>query len=308
MSAKRPHDSVDQSSSTNPDAKKARKGFRVGPENLPDGAWRRRNTKIKQNLIHKAKVKKAYRKVKAEIQEEEEEKKQQQQEQQQKTIVISEQEGGAAGAGTAGTAERGEAQIHPRRQTRIDNEETWEQDRELINPERQAFLTGGPVPPRRQKKDSYQQQQQQEQEQSRPSRSSRTGGHDDAQAENGTTTTTTDKDANPGQDHNNHNDGDQSRRNNEKRRQLRPDYYEKALKEGGEKKAEAEARAAEQKRREEERDRKVAEREKMRRAMLKARGIKPNAAARGKAWQKQGPRKLGRESHVLLDKVKRMVG
>ena len=40
-----------------PEAKK-RKGFRVGPENLPDGAWRRKNTKIKHELIHKAKLKK----------------------------------------------------------------------------------------------------------------------------------------------------------------------------------------------------------------------------------------------------------
>ncbi|KAJ6783138.1 hypothetical protein PWT90_01436 [Aphanocladium album] len=38
--------------------KQHRKGFRVGPDNLPDGAWKRKD------LIHKAKVKKAYAKIK----------------------------------------------------------------------------------------------------------------------------------------------------------------------------------------------------------------------------------------------------
>ncbi|KAK0746632.1 hypothetical protein B0T18DRAFT_429560 [Schizothecium vesticola] len=46
-------------------AKKPRHGFRVGPENLPDGPWRRKVTKIKKNLITKAKVKKQYAKIKA---------------------------------------------------------------------------------------------------------------------------------------------------------------------------------------------------------------------------------------------------
>ncbi|KAJ4158018.1 uncharacterized protein LMH87_008565 [Akanthomyces muscarius] len=44
--------------------KKHRQGFRVGPDNLPDGPWRRKVTKIKKDLIHKAKVKKAYAKIK----------------------------------------------------------------------------------------------------------------------------------------------------------------------------------------------------------------------------------------------------
>ncbi|GAB1318999.1 rRNA-processing protein FYV7 [Madurella fahalii] len=46
-------------------AKKAKHGFRVGPENLPDGPWRRKVTKIKKDLITKAKVKKQYAKLKA---------------------------------------------------------------------------------------------------------------------------------------------------------------------------------------------------------------------------------------------------
>lgn len=46
-------------------ANKKRKGFSVGPANLPDGTYRRKTQKIKNDLIQKAKVKKAYAKVKA---------------------------------------------------------------------------------------------------------------------------------------------------------------------------------------------------------------------------------------------------
>lgn len=107
MVTKRPHESIDDASCTAPDAKRPRKGFRVGPENLPDGAWRRKNTKIKQDLIHKAKVKKAYRKVKAEIQQET------------------------------------EPPSEPPQPTPIDKEV----DRANVNPERQALLDGAPNPP-----------------------------------------------------------------------------------------------------------------------------------------------------------------
>jgi hypothetical protein len=44
-------------------ADKKRKGFSVGPANLPDGVYKRKVTKIKQRLIHKAKVKKQYNKT-----------------------------------------------------------------------------------------------------------------------------------------------------------------------------------------------------------------------------------------------------
>lgn len=73
--------------------------------------------------------------------------------------------------------------------------------------------------------------------------------------------------------------------------------YEKELAEAARKKQEAEERAAERARREEERSRRTAERERHRRAMAKARTPGRN-----------GQRKLGRESFVLLDKVKRLVG
>ncbi|KAI9789199.1 MAG: hypothetical protein M1816_006333 [Peltula sp. TS41687] len=39
-------------------------GFSVGPANLPDGPYRRKVQKIKKDLIHKAKIKKSYAKLK----------------------------------------------------------------------------------------------------------------------------------------------------------------------------------------------------------------------------------------------------
>ncbi|GAB7341293.1 hypothetical protein MBLNU457_7564t1 [Dothideomycetes sp. NU457] len=57
-------DREDAESSAAP-AKKNRKGFSVGPENLPDGQHKRKAQQIKRNLIEKAKLKKEYAKVKA---------------------------------------------------------------------------------------------------------------------------------------------------------------------------------------------------------------------------------------------------
>ncbi|KAL8889421.1 MAG: hypothetical protein Q9215_003308 [Flavoplaca cf. flavocitrina] len=45
-------------------SKKPRKGFSVGPANLPDGTHKRKVKKIKDNLIRKAKVKRSYNKIK----------------------------------------------------------------------------------------------------------------------------------------------------------------------------------------------------------------------------------------------------
>ncbi|KAG5988817.1 hypothetical protein E4U54_004530 [Claviceps lovelessii] len=61
MAPKRPVDSAESEAAS----KKAKRGFRVGPDNLPDGPWRRKVTKIKKDLIHKAKVKKEYAKIKS---------------------------------------------------------------------------------------------------------------------------------------------------------------------------------------------------------------------------------------------------
>ncbi|KAN0061823.1 hypothetical protein ACQY0O_005816 [Thecaphora frezii] len=52
---------VKHRTNTNPGAKpKKAGGFKVGPTNLPDGAYLGKAKKIKADLIHKAKVKKAY--------------------------------------------------------------------------------------------------------------------------------------------------------------------------------------------------------------------------------------------------------
>ena len=81
MGTKRPRDSGEDLELS---SKKPRKGFSVGPENLPDGTYRRKgkllliallsisNTsnavqKIKKDLIHKAKIKRSYAKLRAHL-------------------------------------------------------------------------------------------------------------------------------------------------------------------------------------------------------------------------------------------------
>lgn len=262
MGFKRPRED-NPNSEVIPEAKK-RKGFQVGPENLPDGAWRRRNTKIKENLIHKAKLKKEYKKVKAELA----------QEQEKKTAPSSSHEDGEAAAPSLPS----EPINH-------------EQDRQHVNAERQALLDGAPLPPMKKREPQP--------EQTKPSH------HPVDATTNTPAATANSNDDEPGTA------VEQRPRGDRRSKPRRPDYYDKALQEGSKKKAEMEARAAEQKRREEERERKAAERERMRKAMLKARGFKPGAGGRGRfggGGRQEGPRKLGRESKVLLDKVKMMVG
>lgn len=81
-----------------------------------------------------------------------------------------------------------------------------------------------------------------------------------------------------------------------KPRAQKPRYFEKEKAIAEAKKKEAEARRAEFEQREAERKKKLAERERHRKAMAKAR-----------TGGKNGQRKLGRESQVLLEKVQRMV-
>ncbi|KAI9874606.1 MAG: hypothetical protein M1830_009571 [Pleopsidium flavum] len=64
MAPKRSHSEVDGGADGEGRAKHHRKGFTVGPANLPDGTYRRKVQKIKKDLIHKAKVKKSYAKLK----------------------------------------------------------------------------------------------------------------------------------------------------------------------------------------------------------------------------------------------------
>jgi hypothetical protein len=81
------------------------------------------------------------------------------------------------------------------------------------------------------------------------------------------------------------------------RRQKRPKYFEKEQAFAEQQKAEADARRAEFERRNKERKQKIEERERFRKAMAKAR-----------TGGKNGQRKLGKESKVLLERVKKIVG
>lgn len=81
------------------------------------------------------------------------------------------------------------------------------------------------------------------------------------------------------------------------RKNRRPGYFEKEEAYAEQKRAEAEARRIEFERRDKERKQKVEERERFRKTMAKAR-----------SGGKNGQRKLGKESQVLLEKVRRTVG
>ncbi|KAI1079506.1 hypothetical protein F5B20DRAFT_166859 [Whalleya microplaca] len=192
-----PKRALESDSTAGPAAKKHRKGFRVGPQNLPDGPWKRKVDKIKKDLIHKAKVKKAYKKIKA-------------------------SEEVASKLSTAATEEDvDEPQFHPERQAMLDQDE---------QPELSSPPPSGDRPRRRRKQ-------------------------------------------NP----------------------RKPGYFDKAVADAEHNKAETEARAQEIERRNQERNRKLAEREKFRRAMVKAR-----------TPGRDGKRRLGRESGLLLEKAKKI--
>lgn len=226
MGQKRPL-APEGASSSAPDPKKPRHGFRVGPDNLPDGPWRRKRsfcrcasaqlcslthpltvTKIKKELIHKAKVKKAYAKIKAQ----------------------------------EFPPERADAEA--------ENGERASQ----IHPERLALF-----------------------EAREPS--------EDAARE--------------GQGSEGRPDGEgaaQSDRTKKRRQSRRPGYFDKQLKAAEDKRAAAETRAEEIEKRLEEKRRKAAERERHRKAVNKARAVGEG-----------GQRRLGRESKLLLDQVKKMM-
>lgn len=80
----------------------------------------------------------------------------------------------------------------------------------------------------------------------------------------------------------------------QRRRTRRPGYYDKQLEKAEERRQQAEQRAEDLRQRREERERKLAERERFKKAMAKTRG-------------RDGKKKLGRESTLLLDKVKKLV-
>jgi hypothetical protein len=81
------------------------------------------------------------------------------------------------------------------------------------------------------------------------------------------------------------------------RRSKRPAYFEKEQAFAEQQKADAEARRLDFERRDKEKKEKIEERERFRKAMAKAR-----------TGGKNGQRKLGKESKVLLERVRKMVG
>ncbi|KAI1820759.1 hypothetical protein F4861DRAFT_40125 [Xylaria intraflava] len=246
---KRPADTDDASG---PATKKHRKGFRVGPDNLPDGPWRRKVDKIKKDLIHKAKVKNAYKKVKAA-----------------ELATSSSVSKPAAtdandGSVTIVATDIGKAEddkYDENDQKGGEGEEAPEQTPQQIHPERQAML---------------------EDDEGETTKEARRGANRDQSSEN-----------TPSSEQ----QGSQRDQRLNRQRKKKPGYFDKALTIAERKKAEAAERAAEQARREAERQRKSEERERFRRAMAKAR--KPG---------RDGQRRLGRESGLLLEKVKKMVG
>lgn len=217
--------------------KKAKHGFRVGPENLPDGAWRRKGTapfsrplperanppstvtKIKKDLITKAKVKKQYAKIKAEHQK-------------QASAPIPEDHAQAEN-GPKPTA-------HPEQ-----GEDGAEPAPAPIHPERQAMLDApsslpNPHPQHQQRQQRQPRQQQPTTDETDPSLSTQP----------------------PPQD--------QQHPRQKRKHHHKPDYYTKELAAAERAKQAAAERAAEAARREQERQRRITERERYRKAMAKA--------------------------------------
>ncbi|KAK4235860.1 hypothetical protein C8A03DRAFT_17443 [Achaetomium macrosporum] len=222
--------------------KKAKHGFRVGPENLPDGPWRRKVTKIKKELITKAKVKKQYAKIKAEYQKQATSTTQ--------TMIED----------NTKEVDGDSAPIHPEEQQQ--NQAFPTPAPAQIHPDRQAMLDSSSRPPNSDNKQSQEQQQRQQ-----------ASGEDTA-------------DPRPER-------GGQQKRP----RKQRPSYFARELAAAERAKKQAEERAAELARREQERQQRIAERERYRKMMAKA-----------KAPGRDGKRKIGRESKVLLERVKKIMG
>nr|XP_036583254.1 uncharacterized protein CTRU02_06848 [Colletotrichum truncatum]KAF6792230.1 hypothetical protein CTRU02_06848 [Colletotrichum truncatum] len=256
--------------------KKPRKGFRVGPDNLPDGPWRRKVEKKKAQLIYKAKVKKQYAKIK------ERELAAQASSTTQPAVTPSAQDSGndedeAMNEPPADEAPERDSQPSAPEADTKDSEETPARsgpDPSEVHPSRHDLLANdGELP--------------------NPNTIAVKRKHGkrfgDGEGE--------------GEGEGDEQDGDEDDAGVDRyeprkpRRPRKPGYYEKQLAHAEKRKAEAEARRAEMQRRQKERERKAADRERFRRAMAKARKGGEN-----------GQRKLGRESALLLEKVKRMVG
>ncbi|KAK3688544.1 hypothetical protein B0T22DRAFT_156948 [Podospora appendiculata] len=220
--------------------KKPRHGFKVGPDNLPDGTWRRKVIKIKENLIVQAKVKKQYAKVKAGLE------KQQQEQEQAKTSTATTDDNAAAD-NNAAAAPQPEAppQIHPARQAMLDDPNAPTQQ---LPPQRAARIVGPPA--------AF----------SNESNANATKPLAEGESPPPTLPATQEDEYRNAMDLKR----GKTARNREKA-QRRPGYFDKQLAEAEAKKAELDARLAEVARREAEKTKRIEDRDKYRKAMAKAR-------------------------------------
>ncbi|KIW49308.1 hypothetical protein PV05_11001 [Exophiala xenobiotica] len=138
MGAKRKND--DSLAGADEPGKKKRKGFSVGPANLPDGTYRRKAQKIKKDLIQKAKVKKAYAKVKA------------QEEAAHGTSLTERPDGSARDEPTDATP--ASLELHPDRQAMVDAAETRGVERPELESQENQYQNARSQPRQRRPKDS----------------------------------------------------------------------------------------------------------------------------------------------------------
>ncbi|KAB5576445.1 hypothetical protein GE09DRAFT_1095752 [Coniochaeta sp. 2T2.1] len=259
VSTKRPPDPSPSGPEQTPNKKPRVGGFRVpAPANLPDGPWRRKAVKIKQELIVKSKIKKEYAKVKAKVAEA----------QPSSTARPKKDIFAAAGEDEEG---RDKAEYDAGQSAPAGGKDVAEgEDGETGELEGEKEKKEVPLPPAL-----------------HPDRIAMLDGPDPSSLAEDVNGFLSRPEA-----------AMDSRQNRDRRRQQRkPGYFEKELAEAERKKAEAEARAAERERREKEREKAIKERERHRRIMAKAR-----------SGGRDGKRKLGKESIVMLDRVKRLVG
>ncbi|PNS15660.1 hypothetical protein CAC42_4112 [Sphaceloma murrayae] len=233
--------------------RREKKPFSVGPANLPDGQWKRRNQRIKASLISKAKLRKGYAKVKASTGDE-------------PGREVRYYEEGDAGD----TIERTRAEDGNDNDNDSENEEEQEQEGEgeshsADSETRDQPATGG--------------------DELLPAPEPSNDPHPDRQAM---------MDRAPSPPPLAARTWDRAER---KQRRPRSVPFVKEQREAEERKRVAEERREARERALREREQKLEDRERFRKAMAKAR-----------TGGKNGQRKLGRESGVLLEKVRRMVG
>lgn len=107
-----------------PPVKKQKKGFQIGPANLPDGSWRRKNQRIKADLIEKAQIKKKYAKL---LEKEQPEPSKVRYEDKEDGMAEQEQGGDAPSPAPAAGPAPASLELHPDRQQMVDEPEKEEE-------------------------------------------------------------------------------------------------------------------------------------------------------------------------------------